>query len=280
MDRSRSISPAIRIIIPRIDTSRRITRLIQVPAFIISNFYTSSDGLTGKVMNLIYPNNYTNSTITYYWVKGSGSSTFEVQCTAIAKGVSLTAKTKFKVIRPEASLTASITGAIALDNNFPNNEFALHFGWNPVGIIFDYSTTTAGTWDFAQLIGNFVLRQQDPADGQWWRVQGSGLDTVFPYPKYRTPGTSDSPGVPVLPDAAAVTIDWSFTMYLMFKPTGGIYVPIRKIGWGWNAAATRYVAWGSPTGAPYVEPNDSDATSHPEWTDNFIRFRNNVPVPE
>ncbi len=249
-----------------------------IPGTYVSNYVTTVTN--GTVYYLTNASDFTNSSITYYWVEGSGGSPLEVQCTAIAQGVTMTAKAKFNVTRPTASLTASITGAIALDNNFLNNEFALHFGWNPVGIIFDYTATNSGTWDFAQLMDNFLVRQRDPADGQWYRVQGSGLDTVFPYPRFRPPGTSDSPGVPVLPDAAAVTVDWSFTMYLMFKPTGGIYVPIRKIGWGWNAAATRNVTWGSPTGAPYVDANDTDATNHPQWTDNFIYIRARPPVAE
>jgi hypothetical protein len=243
-----------------------------IPGTYISNYVTSAT--LGKVYPLTNASDFTNSTITYYWVQGSGGSSLEVQCTAIVKGVTLTAKAKFNVIRPTASLTASITGAIALDNNYENNVFALHFGWVPAGIIFDYSTTASGTWNFAQLVNSYVARQRDQTDGTWYRAQGAGLDESFPYPTFRPLyGTSDSPGIEVIAGSSGVSLSYSFSMYLMFKPPGGIYVPIRKINWGFDAAATKSGTWGSPSGAPYVDPNDTDATSHPEWVNNIKRFR-------
>jgi hypothetical protein len=60
----------------------------------------------------------------------------------------------------------------------------------------------------------------------------------------------------------------SFQMWLMFMPTNGvnnIWVPLRKVSWGWSGTAMRNGAsWvGSGSGA---SPIESDSTDLPTWT--------------
>ncbi len=83
-----------------------------VPGTFISNYVANST--SGTVYPLTNSAAFTNSGITYYWVDGSGESLLEVQCTVIAKGVTMTAKAKFNVVRPAPAFTATINDVVSL----------------------------------------------------------------------------------------------------------------------------------------------------------------------
>ena len=127
-----------------------------VPGTTVANYITTLTN--GVVVTNRYPEDYTNSVMNFHWIDGSGSSLFEVECTAIAKGVTLTAKTKFKVIRPTASLGAEMPGTIGIGpdgTGTPWLIFGLLLNTNP-GVIFRGSNmapsevATNGHWFFAQ----------------------------------------------------------------------------------------------------------------------------------
>jgi hypothetical protein len=59
--------------------------------------------------------------------------------------------------------------------------------------------------------------------------------------------------------------DLTFSTYLMFRPSGGIWVPLRLVTWTLNDEADNYVlVKGSVTG-----PNDSDCTTFPHWENKW-----------
>jgi len=63
--------------------------------------------------------------------------------------------------------------------------------------------------------------------------------------------------------------DLNFSTYLMFKPQGGIWVPLRLITWELHdEAMNAAVISGNPVGAP----GDNETTAFPEWARKFSRF--------
>jgi hypothetical protein len=69
-----------------------------VPGNTVSNYVPSTP------VSLLHSNlNLTNASIYFYWYRPD--SELEVQCTVIAKGVTITAKTKFNVISPSEPIT-------------------------------------------------------------------------------------------------------------------------------------------------------------------------------
>jgi hypothetical protein len=127
--------------------------------------------------------------------------------------------------------------------------------------------------------------QTNNSSGAWYELgpplTGSVLDTSYPYPQWTTDNklTVDAPaqGLVNSPDAPYKTVKTadSFTMWLMFQPSGGQPVPLRTVSWSWSGTAVltntpdtngNYWVLTSSTNTP--SPTDSDSTTHPEWTDN------------
>jgi hypothetical protein len=237
-----------------------------VPPNAISNYVPTLR--TGKVDGF-FPK--TNASVGYHWIDGLSRAV--VSCTAEVNGFPLLAYTRFDVTRPDGKLKAWQTGFIAANNNWESNILALHFG-NP-GMLFEMMTNNApGEWEFVQIINSYTARHQNAGDGTWVRAQGTGLDTEFPYPRWLPPAhTKDAPGLELFPQSSAATLDFSFTMHLMFKPpTQGIYVPIRKINWSFSAGATNTGSWSLTSATNHVDLQDQNNTAHPVWNDNFIFF--------
>ena len=230
----------------------------------ISNFYISPDPLQTNG----YPVALTatkSSQVVFYWVDG-GLNT--VSCTVMAQGQPISADATFNVKKPSATLSATILGPVQVFGN------ELLFGAPPFpGISFwTLQPDTPGNWRYIQT-GHQLFRYQNAADGKWARSEGSGLDGNYP-----SKLTQDQPGTGLPQGCTKVIADGSFTTYLAFSPSGGIYVPIRQIHWDWNGEAifTSSNVWTLVSGAPHVDANDSAAPSTISWTDSVQRGLANI----
>jgi len=264
-----------------------------VPGTIVSNYITTSTN--GFVVTHQNPQDYTNSSMNFNWIDGSGSSLFEVQCTAKAKGVTLTAKTKFKVIRPTANLNSVFLEDVGIDVFDLTGAIMLNFGLiastNP-GIRFHATNmapsevATNGAWFFAQT--DEAMIKFNHLDGYSVSYITNGLDKGFPYPTVQTitsPGfsivTEDSPANVLDTTWAKLWRDDFFTMYLMFsnKSSGSIPIPIKQTEWFWSAVCTNVngvwdsgslvnSAFGSTTATSFSLPLWNHRIQNIHWVTN------------
>lgn len=114
----------------------------------------------------------------------------------------------------------------------------------------------------------------------WYRSQGFGLDSGYPYESGAI--ASDSPGLTFQTAFESVIIDESFDMYLMFKPssTEAIWVPIKKLNWGWDATAEKINGTWQIVGTPTKFSNPpTDVTTHPQWSKNALNIPFSLEQP-
>ena len=206
----------------------------------------------------------------------------------------------FNMLRPSARVTA-VTGTATLDFNYKKAQtcsglFGLHFGvpsncGDAAGITFSRTVTVpapfSGDFQWVQVIRSFTRRYQanDGSDLRFIWSDGNGLDGSYPYPPYPTPDkTEDSPGISVDDGLLScwfskyVTDADNFDTWLEFKPTGGHWVPLRKVRWSWSGEATLTGAncnqsdW--TTSFQWTEnPNDAETEEYPAW----IKIITNIP---
>jgi hypothetical protein len=269
-----------------------------VTNWMVTNLYLSGGGITNCcVTNAMATNSFlmsssavistvimTNSGVTFYWYDGSGSSTFEVQCTAIAKGVTMTAKTKFNVIRPSVDWIAVITGPVGINPDLivesDHHGPVLQFGTNyptPPGITFVLTNVNlngwaSGSWDFLSAqIGNTTSTSYQ-TNGTNVVGVGAGLDAQYPDSTFHlgvNEVDSDSPAEPLPSTLRKAFRADSFSTYLLFKPEGGMAVPMRRFDWNWSGIATNSTSsWTLVPGSESstISANNVDTTSYPLWT--------------
>ncbi len=142
---------------------------------------------------------------------------------------------------------------------------------------------SGGVGCFAQLITpDFEMLQ----DGSTTPVVGSnnnlqGLDNLFPYPGSQwtlpNPGTqSDRPafgvaGVnsPQYQGWNTATGNYSFVTWMMYQPTGGIWVPLQSYTWNWSCTVkwlnSQWTITASSPTAP-AQPTSTVTTTPPTWS--------------
>jgi hypothetical protein len=102
-------------------------------------------------------------------------------------------------------------------------------------------------------------------------ADGLTLDTQSPYGFFSYPLANDSPGVRTdIPYETGASISQNSTMWLMFKPDGGHYVPLRSVNWYFSGSATNPGTGWILTGSNWsTNPPDVDTgTNYPTWTNN------------
>jgi hypothetical protein len=185
-------------------------------------------------------------------------------------------------------MTATITGQIAVDNNYmdPTSTW-LHFGGsttnNIPGIQFQITNTdTTGFYFFVQTgtairTHTYLNVKKAPETNTF----GPGLDcnpTNWIYPFFiSTNATSDSPGALCHPRYNSVGITDSFNMYLMYSnfSSEAMPVPLKVVNWNWSANATNTATIGVPhwviNGTAWVmKLPATNTSSSPQWTTNLI----------
>ena len=153
------------------------------------------------------------------------------------------------------------------------------------------------TNEWVQLINSYsVMYQTNDGSGAWYQlgppVTNSVLDTTYPYTYFYPTWneTVDAPSVSLVNATnapyRAVSYSAAFTMYLLFQPTNGSFVPIAKVDWNWigsaalNQVATNGNYW-SLTGSSH-SPNARvkyNATGYPQWSDNVTAHKQLITWP-
>jgi hypothetical protein len=202
------------------------------------------------------------------------------------------------VSRPPVSITSS-KGSVTVDGNYRGGDCVplagIHYGvpydcpTGLPGVKFDYSLpgTPQGAFKWVQVIKSFAYRyQENDALGRWkiWKdeqildvASGSGSDG-YPQGTGRT-WMEDSPGIGF--SRFGDTGCWiarelhataTFETTLEFKPTGGHWVPLKKLDWSWSGEAFLNTVncngsasdWAlSNPGQP--DPVLSDSQEYPKW---------------
>ncbi len=241
-----------------------------VPGNYVGDYQANNS--TGKVVSFVA----TNAAATFHWLRGSGGSDFLVQCTAVAKGVTLSASTRFVVRGVDASLIAQVTDVVHVTNNT-----TLRFSGASNGMRFTYSDpnfdgyTGSYKFLFVQTGTNYLKTWYGALGG--YIATSSGLDKDYPYDEFsntNTARTFDSPSNPLDALDVGLTRSDQYTMWLMFQPTSvtGRPVPLRSVSWNWNGTVTNTPPWtltsSSPTTAGAVITGTA-TTSYPEWITNI-----------
>jgi hypothetical protein len=239
--------------------------------------------------------NLANSTnpISFCWVDG-GTKHVEINFTFA--GQKLSAATTFKVVRPEVTWTLTAKHHVAVEtNNCDTDGFAAYYhlqtgkkcSTNDVGMYFAFQATDmkgySGSYEFqfvqiATIDWKANLDLHTPGTNWSKYREGRGLDGGYPYQGVAWNGASgkatDTPWH-VLADPVVVL--WrrdSFESYLMFKPSGGTAVPLKRATWNWYGCAQRQTTNSPPRFAavfPFTNPQSAvgaDCLDPPQWTNS------------
>lgn len=162
----------------------------------------------------------------------------------------------------------------------------MHYGdVNTPGISFFRTITIptgfSGINQWVQII-NSQVRGLQATNGIWYLKQATNvLDTFYPYPG-STSTVNDTPGEGTdgpLP-LKGVSASDNFSMCLMFKPTGGQWVPLRKTVWSWSGVGSLSGNnWVLTSNSNTANPTDTDLTAYPQWTNNITIFTNYTAQP-
>ncbi len=224
----------------------------------ISQFYVSPDTshTNGRPIPLTIK---TNPSINFYWVDGGAK--LGVTCTAVVDGQPISGNSFFNVKKPTAKLEVTSMGSVQVLGDrliFGGSVFpGISFMGREMNTFGYY-----GRWDYIQ-VGHQLFRYQNASDGAWARSEGNGLDGGYP-----NPNVQDAPYTELPTGISKVTASGNFTMYLAFKPSGGIYVPIRKINWDWSGAATNNSGAWSGGGVAHSDPTDAPAPTTLVWSNS------------
>jgi len=252
-----------------------------VPGDTFSNYLANAN--VGKLFIQLC---LTNNEVDFYW-KDAGS--VQVQCIINAMGQSISAHTTFAVLRPNARIQAIPNGSISiasinghyqlcLGQQTPDNEGVLFGGTIDVPPNFTLNS------EWIQLVSFSESEQTNDGTGVWYQLGPSdnALDTFYPYPVDTTftmatafaTATTDSPTSRPLDNYIAVNRQDNMQMWLMYKPNGGQWVPLRKVNWGWNGSGTLSGGgWHLSVNQPSPNVgNDTDTKQPPEWTTNVTGY--------
>jgi hypothetical protein len=226
-----------------------------------------------------------SDSVTFYWTTpGTRPVTFSM---TLSTGDILEATATFNCVAPTASITAVTSSVNVGTDALPFPGYGLYFNSNSgvPGITFSQAVSVpggfSGATEWLQIVQSSSDARTSSAGTQHTNVPAGCLDTEYPYsPNSKA---SDTPAQPLQSAYYSYTRQDSFTMFLMFQPTGGIFVPVRLVNWSWGGTACM-----SPSTAPGCDernwtlananwiPNPSDAapSGNPSWTCNAQDYIN------
>ena len=165
----------------------------------------------------------------------------------------------------------------------------LYFGdytdLSKVGILF--SNTMAIPSEFSgsaalwQVIYSTVARYQTNDTGRWYKFQTVNVADAIPmnwnpYPLVAT----DSPQEGHFFDYKGISRDDSFGDWLMFQPSDGQWVPLRRVDWSWEGSAALSSGTWSLTSSNHTIGAVVDTTQYPWWTNNIRNLFEDTYPPE
>ncbi|HEX8278001.1 MAG TPA: hypothetical protein VF540_04870, partial [Segetibacter sp.] len=208
--------------------------------------------------------------VNFVWVDGGNGR--KVTYTATVNGITVSADATFNVNRPTTVINASSTAQTATGVNPASNDLEVHLGvdaYNP-GIKFVRGNTTAQPGDFqwVQIIDSLSVNFHDLQGTSQSISKTSVLDKVYPYDTANN--TFDVPGWKLSGSSISVNWDVTWSMYLMYKPTGkgNEWVPLRKVTWRWAwSSVQNNGVWQTTVVTEPRNQNltDQDTTAHPTW---------------
>ncbi|MBS1329019.1 MAG: hypothetical protein HP043_03345 [Dialister sp.] len=211
-----------------------------------------------------------NLSVSYYWVTGENAAgasfSIKVNDQTFAK------QADFKVIKPSTAFSAKTSGISII---YRDNQYDLIFamvasGKTYQGIQFSYvsDSNVNGTYGYFQKI-NSTYRRIDHLDSTTLPkiIQASNVgDVGIPYPFI-----SDSPAVGATEKDSQITVNDSFTTWLMFKSSkaDSIWIPLRSLDWSWSASMKLDVGidweWKLIYAMHDQNPSSSETTVFPQW---------------
>jgi uncharacterized membrane protein len=172
-----------------------------------------------------------------YWVSGGNKNVYlhEILHFSNGQNATVSASGQFSMYRPQTHVT-TVTGTVAVDDNdiLILTPIALHYGTpnDTPGITFSNMVAiTNGSIKWLQVV-NYGSEDLQRNDGSWIHepIITNALDNSDPYPSYSDDinTTADSPGFGPSSPSQFQTLSRSnnFSMWLEFKPDGGIWVPL------------------------------------------------------
>ncbi len=249
-----------------------------------SNFYVSSDPLWTNGYPVALTDT-TNSSVSFFWVDAGSKS---VSCSAVCGGVTCSTNVTFTVVRPTEIMVVSNNGPIAIDNTYYNNGIlALHYGTRgssipgirgilfsntvlmpPTNYYYNNGNTNYDT-EWVQIIINspLIRFQTNDATGDWYDLGAANvLDSYYNYNNgaLNVNPNGDAPGVGLDNTKwKAVITSEQFTMWLMFRPAGGQWVPLHAVTWSWGGTATWSGTGWNLTNPSKLVTSDADSTIYP-----------------
>jgi hypothetical protein len=261
---------------------------------IVSNYVPSTPTLLHDGTTVVK----TNASTFFHWSQlGSG---LVVQCTAIAKGVTMVVKTTFDVMAPTYELELCPSNTVGIHLPFVYGIHYFHFGDGQTNHGMNFFARpqnlveTNFTIGFLQ-VGKSISQRFFEGGTQQQRVHTNDwfLDTPaageYLYPAQpRTNLTygaftnglyaRDSPGqhlFPLLSTMVRISRNDNFETFVMYK-TGkpGIWVPLVKLAWSWSGTAEWGTQW-SLTASNYAPTSCSSASgsgngTFPTWTKTWV----------
>lgn len=225
--------------------------------------------------------NVSTTNPTFYWLT---PALYQVTLSLTVPGTNTTftvqALFNVQAPNPQFSSTVQNSNAIVLDNNCKDSS-----GQNALGIHFGGCGSTPGA--------SFVLAPDgSPGGYQWVQVvfnqrisadgttivncapSPAGLDNKYPYPTPNGPNSAtDSPSLLDLSySVGTYQIDESFQMTVLYNPypsSGGIYVPLYSVDWGWYTTASAPGGWlnGIDWGSTGTSSSESgEFPPYPTWS--------------
>jgi len=276
-----------------------------IPAFLVSNFQWKVDGPAyadiyyTDTFGTTYPlTNTTSSNVVFYWAKEFEAT---VKWEAKLNGSEVKGEATFDVRKPEVSWTLTPKFRACVTNGVwgcPTTQAlttGLNYTENNVGMLYQLNvvnmkgyTNSSAKFQLAQLA---TLDWKDNrfstlGDAEHRQIFGTGMDGESGYPMRETNLVSSTTwtDTPFSSLPSNYTYKWradAFESNLMFKPVGGVPVPLKCAVWNWSGQAERV-----GTNAPYtfvesgtfVQPQASAGTSAeipPEWTNSVPLIKAN-----
>jgi hypothetical protein len=191
---------------------------------------------------------------TFYWIDG-GTNTVSYSVTLSDNSGPFTAQATFNVLRPTSSFS-STTGTVQVCTSYcASTPPMLAFGDNTTdGITWNVTVTTpadgAGNVALTQVVQVTNTHILDPQGTQQTLTTGSayvldgtpqypGTPVALPASREASFAIRDAPGTTLATSIKHQSDSESFKTYLMYQPSGGIWVTLASMTWSWGGAATK-----------------------------------------
>jgi len=231
-----------------------------------------------------------STTTTFYWI-AAATNTVSYSVSFSDGTGPFKGQATFKVVSPTSSFT-STTGAVAVcTSNCSQTAPALALGNEATpGITWNITVTTpaggAGNVALTQVLqvtNTHILSpqgtQQTLTTGSAYVLDGtpqySGIEESWPASREGTFSLYDAPGSTLTTNISQQNDSENFKTYLMYQPTGGIWVTLESMTWSWSGAATKGSGnvWTLNSGSSHsTNPSGSSDTTLPVWNNNISSY--------